>query len=130
MNQQNKLRLDRIDRFYYYLDQFEQNNGGLYSFTDDYINDLPKEGIEFYFEKGEYRTGSNKLRVVRIGSSNGIVRRLKNHIGEDAQKSVFRRHIGRALLKKQGGLKNLNPKTIPNFNIDCCIDEKNGNYIE
>ena len=115
MNQQIKLRFKRIARFYHYLDQFKNKNGGLYSFRDD-LNDLPDSGVEFYFENKEFRTESNKLRVVRIGASNRIRNRLKEHISNNAEKSVFRRHIGRALLNRQEESQNIS-------NIDSLIDE-------
>ena len=123
MNQQTKLRSKRIARFYYYLDQLEEKVGGLYSFRDD-LNDLPRKGVEFYFEEGEFRTESNKLRVVRIGASNRIFDRLNNdHMGDNARNSIFRRHIGRALLNVQEGLQDLYYENIPN-NIDSIIDEE------
>ena len=123
MNQQTKLRSERIARFYHYLDQFEEKVGGLYSFSDDLI-DLPDSGVEFYFEDEEVRTESNKLRVVRIGASNGIFDRLNNdHMGDNAKNSVFRRHIGKALLNRQEGVQNLYAENISN-NIDDIIDEE------
>ncbi len=123
MNQQTELRFERIARFYHYLDQFKNKNGGLYSFRDD-LSDLPDSGVEFYFENKEFRTKSNKLRVVRIGASKKIINRLNNrHMGNNAEKSIFRRHIGRALLNEQEGLQDLNYENISNFNIDSLIDE-------
>lgn len=123
MNQQTKLRVKRIARFYHYLDQLEEKVGGLYSFSED-LNRLPGKGVEFYFEEGEFRTKSKKLRVVRIGASKKIINRLNNrHMGDNAGKSIFRKHIGRALLNEQEELQNLNYENISN-NIDDIIDEE------
>ena len=123
MNQRSELRFERIARFYDCLDQFEEKVGGLYSFSED-LNRLPGKGVEFYFEEGEFRTKSNKLRVVRIGASKKIINRLSNrHMGNNAEKSIFRKHIGRALLNEQEGLQDLNYENISNFNIDSLIDE-------
>ena len=66
------------------------------------INHIPyKNGIYIMFEKGEKFHGMD--RIVRIGThreQNRLLKRLKNHfVKEDADGSIFRKNIGRALLK-------------------------------
>jgi hypothetical protein len=73
----------------------------------------PHKGVYFFFEEGEYRTNfPNIQRVVRVGThavSKGAVStlwgRLRNHKGTpnglgNHRGSIFRLHIGTALLQK------------------------------
>lgn len=80
------------------------------------LNDLPDDGIYFFYEKGEFwGHGSYKPRIVRIGScKNGNFQsRISEHYLFDQRKmtfssnqaapkerSIFRKNIGRALLNK------------------------------
>ncbi len=69
-------------------------------------NEIPLDGIYILFEKGEKSHGGD--RIVRIGTHTGkdqLRSRLKQHfIMENKDRSIFRKNIGRALLKKSGGL--------------------------
>lgn len=71
-----------------------------YSFAE--LNEIiPKDGIYLIFESGE--EAHNGERVVRIGSHTGkgnLAIRLREHVRLNKDRSIFRKHIGRALLKR------------------------------
>ena len=64
-------------------------------------NEIPKNGIYILFEKGE--TVNGLRRIVRVGTHTGenqLQSRLNQHfIRENKDRSIFRKNIGRALLK-------------------------------
>lgn len=64
--------------------------------------DILQDGIYFLFEKGE--SGHNGDRIVRIGTHTGahkLATRITEHfINENKDRSIFRKNIGRCLLKK------------------------------
>jgi len=64
--------------------------------------EIPENGIYVLFEKNEMAHSTN--RIVRIGSHNGnnqLRSRLFQHfLHENKDRSIFRKHIGRALLNK------------------------------
>ena len=63
---------------------------------------LPKNGVYFFFEKGEKYKGLD--RIVRIGTHDGngnLPSRLVEHLNdENKDRSIFRKNIGRAILNK------------------------------
>jgi hypothetical protein len=63
---------------------------------------LPNNGIYILFEDGEFSHGTR--RIVRVGTHTGrdqLRSRLRQHfMQENKDRSVFRKNIGRALLKK------------------------------
>ena len=65
-------------------------------------NLIPKNGIYVLFEKGELFNDLD--RIVRVGSHTGenqLIPRLKQHfLLENKNRSIFRKNIGRCLLKK------------------------------
>jgi len=65
--------------------------------------DIPKNGIYILFEKGE--TGHGKDRIVRVGTHTGknqLPSRLLQHfVNKNKDRSIFRKNIGRAILKKE-----------------------------
>ncbi len=67
------------------------------------IKETPKNGIYLVFENGE--NAHNQERIVRIGSHTGKdqlqSRILQHFINENKDRSIFRKNIGRALLKKE-----------------------------
>ena len=67
------------------------------------INEIPKNGIYFIFEKGEKYKDLD--RIVRIGSHTGLNQlgpRLYQHfIMENKNRSIFRKNIGRCFLSKE-----------------------------
>jgi hypothetical protein len=66
-------------------------------------------GVYFFFENGELRSTSEAPRVVRVGTHTGSKSTIESRIvGEHATdwgRSVFRRHIGTALIRR-GALDN------------------------
>ena len=65
-------------------------------------NDIPKNGIDIFFEKGEI--GHNTNRVVRIGfhlAEGRLVERLVQHFESNKNNSVFRQHIGSCFLSEE-----------------------------
>ena len=81
------------------------------------LEQLPKNGIYFVYEKGEiWGHGGNRPRIVRIGTHrNGnfrnriaehyLIGKSKMNFGNDnpkpSDRSIFRKNIGRALLNRQ-----------------------------
>ena len=69
---------------------------------------IPKNGIYVLFEKGEKAHGGD--RVVRVGTHTGVNNlrsRLKEHfINENKDRSIFRKNIGRCLLRNDPFLKD------------------------
>jgi len=65
-------------------------------------HDIPSNGVYLLFEKDE--TGHGNDRIVRVGSHTGpdqLFSRLCQHFhNENKDRSIFRKSIGRALLKK------------------------------
>jgi len=64
---------------------------------------IPKNGIYVLFEDGELAHGTS--RIVRIGTHTGnnqLRSRLKQHfLNEKKDRSIFRKNIGRCLLKRE-----------------------------
>jgi len=78
---------------------------------------LPKRGVYFFLEPGEFRADvASARRVVRVGthavsagSKSTLHGRLKQHVGTrtgggNHRGSIFRRHVGTALLARDGAL--------------------------
>ncbi len=65
-------------------------------------NEIPLNGIYILFEKGEL--GHKHERIVRVGTHTGqnqLRSRLKQHfLNKNKDRSIFRKHIGRAILAK------------------------------
>lgn len=62
---------------------------------------IPTNGLYFLFEAGE--TGHEGDRLVRIGSHTGngnLAARLREHMTQNKDRSIFRKNIGRALLAR------------------------------
>lgn len=72
-----------------------------YTFPFD-AKTIPKNGLYMLFEKGEEAHGGE--RIVRVGTHTGegqLPSRLQQHfVMENKDRSIFRKNIGRALLKK------------------------------
>lgn len=115
-----EVRLRYIQRFYELLDRLEAGLGGKRTLGDSHGGMLwPQRGVYFFFEPGEERTTSGSgLRVVRVGthalrggSTTTLWHRLRQHRGTvggsrpgggNQRSSVFRRHVGTALIAKDG----------------------------
>jgi hypothetical protein len=72
------------------------------------VRDLPRNGIYFFFEKGE-RVDQGVERIVRVGTHTADERfrgRIRQHYGSrsalrgNKNASVFRKHVGGALLRR------------------------------
>ena len=111
-------RLRDIRRFYDLLDRLEAKLGGKRTLaTADGRMSWPTRGVYCFFEPGEMRTTSGTgLRVVRIGTHAlkagaraklwGRLRQHRGHVGGghpgggNHRASVFRRHVGTALIRR------------------------------
>ena len=65
---------------------------------------VPKDGIYFWSEAGEVRQGQTQ-RITRVGSHrepHRLCKRITLHYGADRDRSVFRRHVGAALMNRNG----------------------------
>lgn len=96
---------DDLDRFYELLDQLAARVGGARLLRDcDGRMGWPKRGVYFFFERGEFRR-NGRPRVVRVGT-HGVAQsvkstlwgRLRTHRSGNQGSSVFRRHVGSALM--------------------------------
>lgn len=78
------------------------NSLPVYRFPFD-VKLMPQNGIYLLFEKGEIGHGTN--RIVRVGTHTGqnqLRSRLEQHfVTENKDRSIFRKNIGRALLRKR-----------------------------
>lgn len=112
---------EAIIRFYDILSRLGKCVGGkrLLAECDGRNMKWPRRGVYFFFEHGEQRTTSGKgLRVVRVGThavknekeKTTLWGRLRDHRGSlsgeyagggNHRGSVFRKHVGGALLNKQ-----------------------------
>ena len=101
-----------LQRFYAALDELKRRTGPARRLADYKRADLgTTRGVYFFFQDGENRSGSGEgQRVVRIGthglkavSKSTLWSRLSQHRGSlkgggNQRGSVFRRHVGRALM--------------------------------
>ena len=58
-------------------------------------------GVYFFFEEGEL-TADERPRIVRVGATDSFGRRIGYHYGQHRTVSVFRRHLGAAILRRSG----------------------------
>ena len=105
-----------MERFYSLLHELDNNLGGSRQLRHcDGKMGWPKGGVYLFFEEGECRNAQPAgRRVVRVGthaltatSKTSLWNRLKQHLGSghgggNHRGSVFRLHVGAALIKKHG----------------------------
>lgn len=107
-----------LDRFYGLIDRVRDQHGGDQRLsTCDARSGWPDRGVYFFFEPGECRSGTTSPRVVRVGThalrpaKSTLWSRLSHHRGTIAgampgggnhRGSIFRRHVGEALLASGG----------------------------
>jgi hypothetical protein len=107
----------RSGEFYQLLAELASLEGGARRLRDCRADDFPSGGVYFFFEDGEVR-GDGSSRVIRVGthaltatSKATLWDRLRQHRGHLAGRnpgsgnhraSVFRRHIGAALIQRDG----------------------------
>ena len=79
------------------------------------VEKLPKNGIYFFYEKGEFNAHDGKPGIVRVGTHKGDnfrsrisehylldgMRRFNSNSPAPKDRSIFRKNIGRALLNKR-----------------------------
>jgi len=111
-------RIDDLHHLYAILDKLDNNLGGKQVLANcDGKMSWPKQGLYFFFEEGELRESGDNLRVVRVGthavstgSKTTLWTRLRAHRGSMGGKymgggnhrgSIFRLHIGTALINQQ-----------------------------
>jgi hypothetical protein len=107
---------ENIERYYELMATLENGLGGKRLFREfNGRQTLPKRGVYIIFESGEKRAGSPTERVCRIGThaikeneSTTLWGRLRNHRGTRSgggnhRGSVFRKHIGSALINRSNG---------------------------
>ena len=112
-------RLDQINRFYDALHVLEDRLGGKRFLAECHGKmKWPRRGVYFFFELGEKRSTCPDLRVARVGthalkqgSRSTLWGRLRTHRGSLKGKhpgggnhrgSIFRLHVGTAILKRGG----------------------------
>lgn len=107
---------DDLDRLYSLLARLAETPGQGQPLSDlPARTSLPERGVYFFREPGEHRAANRAvLRVVRVGThavssgSKATLRdRLKTHLGTrtgggNHRGSIFRRHVGAALLTRDG----------------------------
>lgn len=114
-------RLAHLDSFYSLLAALEKGVGGKRNLANCKGEmEWPRMGVYFFFEQGEVRTtdiGMN--RVVRVGthtvsrgSKTTLWQRLRTHRGTSEltgnhRGSIFRLHVGAAILAKSGDSGNI-----------------------
>jgi hypothetical protein len=110
-------RASDLDRFYDLLDRLEANVGGKRRLAECTGRmDWPERGVYFFFASGGTREATDQLRVTRVGthavstgSGTSLWTRLRAHRGANRgsyegggnhRGSVFRRHVGRAMIER------------------------------
>ena len=112
-------RRDALDELYGLLDRAAQRTGGPRRLGEATArHGWPSHGVYFFLEPGEYREDGYTLRVVRVGthaltatSRTKLWDRLRTHRGRvggrnpgggNHRGSIFRLHVGTALLARDG----------------------------
>jgi len=111
-------KTEQMSIFYEILQDLEDKLGGR-RFLSNCNGSMqwPRQGVYFFFESGEKRSSGSELRVVRVGthalkrnSKTTLWDRLRMHRGTiggkrsgggDHRASIFRFHVGSAILRKQ-----------------------------
>lgn len=107
-----------LNRFYALLRNLEERVSRKRLVDCDGNMDWPRRGVYFFFEDGETRGGNSELRVVRVGThavhpgdQSTLWGRLRSHRGTltgghagggNHRGSVFRKHVGTAILRRNG----------------------------
>lgn len=107
-------RVQHVARLYGLLEQLAERTGGPRSLAACTKQDgWPSHGVYFFYEPGELRADGSP-RVVRVGthalqptSRATLWKRLSQHRGNEAgggnhRGSIFRKHVGSALIKRTG----------------------------
>jgi hypothetical protein len=117
----NHNRADDLNHFYYLLDRLRKGLGGARVLGDcNGRMQWPERGVYFFFEPEEFRSSDPQIpRVVRVGthavsknSQSTLWGRLITHRGTsnglgNHRGSIFRLHVGAAMIAKSNGAINL-----------------------
>lgn len=124
-----KIKYREVNKTSKFCSEIHKVFNNLTKFTYPFnVEDIPRNGIEIFFEKGEKCHGVD--RIVRIGTHlalNGLSKRLLQHFESNKNNSVFRQNIGNCFLNFYGNSylvvweKQMNPKK---------VKEKYGHLIE
>lgn len=112
-------RASDLDRLYDLLDRLEATVSGKRRLADCTGHmDWPERGVYFFFANEESRDATDQLRVTRVGthavsagSETSLWNRLRTHRGANRgsyegggnhRGSVFRKHVGRAMVERDG----------------------------
>lgn len=139
-------RQNDLDRFYSLLNRLASGSVGRVEFADAHGRlDWPAKGVYFVFEPGEYRDSDpDERRVVRVGThgvstgaSTSLWNRLRAHRGTESgygnhRSSIFRLHVGEALMEREGlsvptWASTTRPDTIPDPELE--LEAKVSDYI-
>jgi hypothetical protein len=103
--------IEEVESFYTLMNKLIEKSP-IRNLSEIKKNDLPKNGVYFFFEDGEYRENSESKRIVRVGthavqanSKSTLFKRLKQHIGPKHgfgrhRMSVQRELIGLSMINK------------------------------
>ena len=112
------LRIQHLGKLYAMIDQARQH-GGTFRLTDLGDQKLPARGVYIFLDPAEQNFMGDAPRIVRIGthavskgSKSSLRNRLRNHLGlsngsGNHRGSIFRLHVGRAMLEAEGGGERL-----------------------
>jgi len=101
-----------VDKFYELLARLQNGLSGKKQVSELNGKSLPAKGLYLFFEDGEVRKQKSELRVTRVGthgvskgSKSTLWHRIKTHrgkldLGGNHRGSIFRLHVGNALINK------------------------------
>lgn len=120
LNQALKICARRTDLLRFYdAALVARRQGKLFPFPSLSKTRLPTKGVYVFFDPYESNFRGDPLRIVRIGthavsegSKSTLKTRLRNHLGQSDNSgshrgSVFRLHVGRAMLTMQDGIEDV-----------------------
>lgn len=96
-------RSEDLEVFYKALDRLRRKQGVItFSKLKEAASRLSKPGVYFIFDPNEKRRRNpSQLRCVRVGEGSRLWSRLQEHCSNHYA-SVFRHHVGAAMLKRRG----------------------------
>lgn len=95
-----------LANFYWQLLLLRRKNHGFKYLNQAFPTNLPEKGVYFFFEKGIHTNYSGRLKVMRIGThglqggNRTLGQRLNLHVNGNHRNSVFRKHVGGAIIEQ------------------------------